>query len=248
MSRKPAHFRGVLTPLSQVRYLLWRLFGGKRAINLGLADGTKLRMRSLRTTDFDIAWQIYWRGDYEAPQPLLNVQKIVDLGANVGYSCMYWCKKYPECRVTALEPHPRHVGLMKENLARNGMLDRVNVVAAAAGSKERNLYLTDAQTSSAVTAEASDLEIRVLDVFQISELALGSIDLLKIDIEGGEYELLSDPRFAELNVRTLVIEWHNTPQYPDGKTWCIEKLQELGYQTHIGCEDLPLAGLIWAFQ
>lgn len=52
MSGKPAHFRGVLTRVSQARYLLWRLFGGKRTINLKLVNGTELRMRSLSTTDY----------------------------------------------------------------------------------------------------------------------------------------------------------------------------------------------------
>jgi FkbM family methyltransferase len=205
-------------------------------------------MRSLSTTDYDIAWQIYWRGDYEAPQPLCDVRKVVDLGANVGYSCIYWCNKYPDCRVTALEPHPAHVEIMKDNLARNGLLNRVNVVAAAAGANERSSYLTDARTSSTVTDQASDFEIRVLDIFRQSEFAGETIDILKIDIEGGEYELLFDPRFRNLNVRVLVIEWHNTTEHPDGKTLCLQKLKEFGYQTHIGSEDLPLAGLIWAFR
>lgn len=204
-------------------------------------------MRSLSTTDYDIAWQIYWRGDYEAPRPLENVRKVVDLGANVGYSCIYWCKRYPECSVTALEPHPVHVKVMQGNLARNGLLDRVSLVAAAAGAKQRHSYLTDARTSSAVTDEASDFEIDVLDIFR-EPCMEGPIDILKIDIEGGEYELLSDPRFEKLDVRTLVLEWHATPERPDGKDWCVQKLGELGYETEIGSEDLPLAGLIWAFR
>jgi FkbM family methyltransferase len=246
MSGSPAHFRNVLAPMSQVRYAVWRVLGGKHPIDVKLSNGSRLRMRSLSTTDYDIAWQIYWRGDYEAPQALRDVRKVVDLGANVGYSCLYWCNKYPECRVTAFEPHPAHVAIMKDNLARNGLLGRVNVVVAAAGANERNAYLTDARTSSSVTEQAAGFEIRVLDIFQQSEWAMEPIDILKIDIEGGEYELLFDPRFRELNVRTLVIEWHNTQEYPDGKAVCLQKLHEFGYKTHIGSEDLPLAGLIWA--
>lgn len=247
MSRQPTHFRDVLKPMSRARYMIWRFFGGKRPIDVKLATGTRLRLRPLTTTDYDIAWQIYWRGDYESPRSLENVRKVVDLGANVGYSCLYWCQRYPACRVTALEPHPVHVNIMQGNLAQNNVLDRVHVVAAAAGSSQRHSYLTDARTSSTVTDQASDFEISVVDIFQQPDVA-GPIDILKIDIEGGEYELLSDPRFEELDVRTLVLEWHNTPEYPDGKAWCLEKLQEFGYETHIGNEDPPLAGLIWAFR
>jgi FkbM family methyltransferase len=247
MSKKPAHFSGVLKPASRARYMIWRLMGGKRPIDLNLSIGTRLRLRPLATTDYDVAWQIYWRGDYESPRPLKDVRRVVDLGANVGYSCLYWCQRFPECRVTAFEPHPVHVNIMKGNLAQNAFLDRVDLVTAAAGSSQRHSYLTDARTSSTVTDQVADFEIRVVDIFGEQDLA-GPIDILKIDIEGGEYELLSDPRFEILNVRTLVLEWHSTAEHSNGKAWCLQRLQALGYQTHIGNEDPPLAGLIWAFR
>jgi FkbM family methyltransferase len=247
MTKQPAHFRDVLTPTSRVRYALWRFLGGKRPIDLVLASGLRLRMRSLATTDYDVAWQMFWRGDYESPEPLQDVRRIVDLGANVGYSCLYWCQRYPQSHVTAFEPHPVHLGAIQENLAMNGLLDRVKVVGAAAGTSERHSYLTDGRSSSAVTDQPAAFQIRVLDVFREEELT-NQIDILKIDIEGGEYEILSDPRFAELNVRAMVVEWHNSSEHPDGLAWCLHKLQSLGYQTHIGAEDLPLAGLVWAFR
>jgi FkbM family methyltransferase len=190
---------------------------------------------------------MFWRRDYESPQTLHNVRQVVDLGANVGYSCLYWCHEYPECQVTAYEPHPVHLGAIDDNLARNGFLDRVKVVAAAAGSKEGRLYLTDAGSSSAITGHPSAFQVSVIDIFRVREMT-GAIDILKIDIEGGEYELLSDPRFAGLDVRALVVEWHTTAEHPDGREWCVQRLQSLGYQTYIGCEDLPLAGLVWGFR
>ncbi len=247
MTKQPARFRDVLTPMSRARYIVWRLLGGRRTIDVDLASGVRLRMRSLATTDYDIAWQIFWRGDYESPIPLRDVRRVVDLGANVGYSCLYWCHRYPQSQVTAFEPHPVHVKATKENLLRNGLLDRVKVVDAAAGASERDSYLTDGRSSSTVTEQPAAFPIRVLDIFREQELA-GKIDILKIDIEGGEYELLSDPRFARLDARLLVIEWHKTPEHPDGQAWCLQKLHSLGYRTRIGCEDLPLAGLIWAFR
>ena len=247
MTKQPANFRDVLTPPSRVRYVLWRLLGGKRPIKLSLASGLRLRLRSLATTDYDIAWQMFWRGDYESPQPLESVRRIVDLGANVGYSCLYWCHRYPQSQVTAFEPHPVHVDAIKDNLAMNGFLDRVKLHAAAAGTSEKHSYLTDGRSSSAVTDQPAAFPIRVLDLFREPEMA-DEIDILKIDIEGGEYEILSDPRFAELKARVLVVEWHNSTEYPDGRSWCLQKLQELGYRTHIGAEDPPSAGLIWAFR
>jgi len=247
MTRQKAHFRDVLSPVSRARYTVWRLLGGKRAIDLKLTSGLRLRMRPLTTTDYDIAWQMFWRGDYESPIALTDVRNIVDLGANVGYSCLYWCQKYPQSHITAFEPHPVHVKATHANLLQNGLLDRVKLVEAAAGASERHSNLTDGRSSSAVTDQPAAFQIKVVDIFREKELA-GKIDIFKIDIEGGEFEILSDPRFAALDVRLLVLEWHNTPEYPDAKSWCLEKLHSLGYQTQLGCEDLPLAGLIWAWR
>jgi FkbM family methyltransferase len=204
-------------------------------------------MGSLKTTDYAVAWQMFWRGDYESPKPLDDVRSIVDLGANVGYSCLYWCQRYPQSHVTAFEPHPVHLDAIRVNLARNGLLNRVKVVGAAAGTRERHSYLTDGRSSSTVTDQPAAFQIRVLDIFLEQELT-SKIDILKIDIEGGEYEILSDPRFAKLDVRALVIEWHNSLEYPDGRAWCRQKLQDLGYQIHVGAEDPPLAGLLWAYR
>lgn len=247
MTQQLAHFRDVLTPVSKVRYALWRLFGGKRAIDLTFTGGVRLNMRPLPATDYDVAWQLFWRGDYESPQPLQDVRRVVDLGANVGYSCLYWCHTYPQCQITAFEPHPVHIDAIQKNLTENRALDRVRIVGAAAGTSEKNSYLTDGRSSSTVTDRPAAFQIRVLDFFNEPEMA-NQIDLLKIDIEGGEYEILSDPRFAALNIRAIVVEWHNSEQYPDGRAWCLQKLQELGYRTHLGAEDPPSAGLVWAFR
>lgn len=247
MRKRPAHFRGILAPVSRARYTIWRLLGGKHPINLDLASGLQLHLRAMSSTDYDVAWQIYWRGDYDSPQALHEVRRVVNLGANVGFSCLYWCHTYPGCRVTAYEPHPVHLDAINNNLKRNGLLDRVKVVAAAAGTGERLSYLTDGRSSSTVTEHPSAFKIRVLNIFREPEMN-GTIDLFKIDIEGAEYEILSDPRFGKLDVRALVIEWHKTPEHPDGLWWCLQKLQNLGYQTEVGAEDPPLAGLIWAYR
>lgn len=249
MAFRGGRFSSLLIATSWARYVLWRLLGGRRAISLSLKSGLRLQVRPLATTDYGVAWEVFWRGCYECPESLQEVRRIVDLGANVGYSCLFWCTQYPESHVIAFEPHPVHLNAIDWHLTENGLRNRVEVVPAAAGTKAQSMYLNDAGSSSTVT----DRPIRpvaypvdVQDVFRTLTPA-GAIDILKIDIEGGEYSLLADPRFGELNVRALVVEWHKKPEYPDGRAWCMARLQALGYRTRVGFEDLPRAGLIWGF-
>lgn len=163
----------------------------------------------------------------------------------MGYSCLFWCQQYPEARVTAFEPHPRHLQAISEHLSANHFSDRVKVVEAAAGSVKGEAHLVDSGSSSTITSSPTGFAVRVLDIFEMLE---PNIDIMKIDIEGGEYGLLDDPRFSSLRPRTVVVEWHKRDGYSDSREWCRTRLQKLGYRTAIGVEDLPLAGLIWGFR
>jgi FkbM family methyltransferase len=204
-----------------------------------------INIRSHSTTDYGVAWDIFFRGCYQCPEPVSEVRNIVDLGANVGYSCLFWCQKYPEARVTAFEPHPRHLSAIAGHLSVNHFSDRVKVVEAAAGVAEGSAYLADAGSSSVITSSPTGFAVPIVDVFKMLD---STIDILKIDIEGGEYGLLGDERFGSLRARTVVVEWHKTDNYPDGREWCQDRLRRFGYRTTKGFEDLPLAGLIWGFK
>ena len=239
------HFRDLLTPVSRAKYLAWRALGGRTPVQLRLRSGLRIRFRSISTTDYGVAFDIFLRGCYRCPEAISQVTNIVDLGANVGYSCLYWCQQYPEAHVTAFEPHPRHVSAIAGHLSANHFADRVEVVEVAAGVAKAEAFLRDAGSSSTITSDQTGYAVPVVDVF---ERLSGPIDILKIDIEGGEYGLLSDERFGSLQARTVVVEWHKTADCPDGREWCQDRLRRFGYRTRTGTEDLPLAGLIWGFR
>jgi FkbM family methyltransferase len=245
MTGKANHFRDLLTPVSWARYVVWRSLGGGAPITLLLKSGLSIRFRSSSATDYGVAFDVFLRNCYQSPEPVSQVKKIVDLGANVGYSCLFWCQQYPEARVTAFEPHPVHLNAIAEHLSANHFTDRVKVVEAAAGVVEASAYLTDAGSSSAITGSPAGFAVPVLDVFPMLD---GKIDILKIDIEGGEYGLLGDERFGAIQARTVVVEWHKITDRPDGREWCLERLRRFGYRTTIGTEDPPLAGLTWGFR
>jgi hypothetical protein len=133
---------------------------------------------------------------------------------------------------------------ISRHLSINGFQNRVQIVEAAADVENGITYLRDGGSSSAVSEAPADFTVQKLDVFDWLD---GEIDVLKIDIEGGEYKLLSDPRFERVKARTVVLEWHQRSEFTQDRQWCENRLQSLGYRTRLGTEDLPLAGLLWAF-
>jgi FkbM family methyltransferase len=251
----PLAFTRALTPSSAMRYLAWRVRGKQGSVWLRLRSEQEfvgpefeLRPNSVGNNDAGVAYEIFIHNYLQVPVriPPERVKLIVDLGANVGMSCLYWLAAYWRAEVIAFEPHPGHVAQCRINLERNDLLRRATVLGVAAGAAPGRAWISDAGTSSQVgTAPGGGYEIEVVDIFAL--LIGRRIDILKIDIEGSEYELLEDPRFGELDVRTIIMEWHERGDRPDGHAWCCERLMELGFQLYPVFEQ-KTHGMMWAYR
>jgi FkbM family methyltransferase len=224
------HFRQMLSWSSRLRYLQWRLTGARRTIWVTTNAGDRLRLRPWQSRDYGTAYEVFVLEVYRPPFVDIDCRTIVDLGANVGFSSLYFARRFPSAEIHAFEPHPVHCGLLDEIVRANGLTGRVRIVPAAAGVADRRVFLTDENRESHVldAGGANAVPVVMLDIFSRLK-ALGSIDLMKIDIEGSEYPILRDRRFASLDVRQLVMEWHRTPEKTEGRAWCIKRLESLGY-------------------
>ena len=252
---RPLAFTRALTPQSAVRYLAWRLRGQRDDVWVRLRSGPEfpgpafeMRRRSADNHDGGVAYEIFIHKFLQAPVriPPERVRLIVDLGANVGMSCLYWLSAYWRAEVIAFEPHPGHAAQCRTNLERNGLLARATLHQVAVAASNGRAWLSDAGTSSQLgDGSGNGFDVEVIDVFPL--LAGRRIDILKIDIEGSEYELLEDPRFATLDIRAIFIEWHERKDRPDGRAWCRQRLQSLGFQLYPVFEQRT-NGMMWGYQ
>lgn len=244
----------MLPPWHRLRYLAWRAgLGGKRPILLQLVGGERLVLRPPPTTDLNTAMEIFFCEVYRSPRPLdaKRIRKIIDLGSNVGYSVVYFSHAFPQATIEAYEPHPDHVRQTSHNIAVNGLENRVNLHAVAAGNRSRQMFLRDAENQSTLMSREGPGHFEVPVVDWLAAAAGEPIDFLKMDIEGSEYEILFDARFADLDISNLVIEWHGTPEYPEGDKDVSELMQRLGYQVERGFHDELEGvkfGLIWGYR
>ena len=235
----PLHFRDILRPLSRLRYAIWRLRKSRERLTIQLKSGLSLSVRPFSSTDYGVAYDIFFRHCYASPRALESVKNIVDLGSNVGYSCLFWCSQYPEAHITAFEPHPIHVEAIALNLSLNAFTSRVEVVPVAVEITSGSAHLSDAGSSSAINDRNVGHLVPVVDLFATLN---GRIDILKIDIEGGEYLLLEDERFGALDVQVVVVEWHKRDDSTQDRTWCEQALQKWGVPNDQGRSGLPTGG------
>ncbi len=174
-----------------------------------LPDNPTLRFAS---ADSQVLEQLYWFGEQGWEPELLpwwrhlcrNSDRVLELGANVGYFTVQGALAAPAARYTAVEPHPVSVGVCRRNLALNG-IDTVEVLAAAATDGRGNGHTTlviareqQATPTVAFMADGSELPgpmaerpatgitVSTVDVRPL----LRDVDLVKLDVEGQEHTLL----------------------------------------------------------
>src|SRR4029077_20758233 len=129
-------FARSLTLSSAFFYGVRRLLGRDGTAQFTARSGPRFELRpdSSGNNDYGVAYEVFVH-EYYNDRNHLNKDKIrfvVDLGANVGFSLLYFLHKYPNCRILALEPHPLHAAQALRNLAIDRNLHRVQLYRQAA--------------------------------------------------------------------------------------------------------------------
>lgn len=242
-----------MTALSMVRYLAWRAAPLGRTLRVTLKNGLQLRLRPLPADDLATAYEAFVLEMYRSPRPVLSgkIRRIVDVGANVGYTVEYLAHHYPTAHIEAFEPHPEHLRFLTRTVQINNLEERVSICPVAAAVENGTAYLVDAGTCSTVIRQEREnvIPVQIVDFFQ----AVGTdrIDLLKLDCEGSEYSILMDSRFEKLEIGALVVEWHATAEHSHAEREITARLRELGRSLEFGINGESRfgirSGMIWAY-
>ena len=239
---------------SRARYLLWRAVPGARRAAVRLRTGERLLIRRAPARDLDLAYEIFVADCYgivPPPDGRAMVRAIVDLGANVGYSAAYWARRFPRAHIDAFEPHPVSRAMLAEMVVANNLDGRVTIHPEAAGNAPGTAVLSDDFTcSSTVFGQRQDgITVQVADFLEFANTR--RIDLLKMDIEGGEYAILMDPRFESLDIGAIIFEWHAKDDSTSPERALFERLASLGWTLVRGTDGgIPglRAGTVYAYR
>jgi FkbM family methyltransferase len=243
-----------MTTASKIRYLIWRALPTDLFVAVRLRSGERLVLRGDPNVDLGVAYEVFVTKPYHSPRPLdsASVRRIIDVGANVGYTLAFWLCRYPLARIEAFEPHPDFVRHLWKNVAANRGMERVTVHAVAVGVRPGEAYLEDVGTMSHLVegGAPSAIKVPVVDFFE--RIGTDHIDILKLDCEGAEHPIVMDPRFATLQIGALAVEWHATLARPDAEREICDRLVQLGWELVPAGDRVELpglkAGLVWGYR
>lgn len=171
---------------------------------------------------------------------------ILDCGGNIGMSVLYYKQIYPAARITTFEPDPVVYGYLQDNMARHGM-DDVRLIQAAVCGREGSLtFHSDGKYASNLAPTGAVLEEgwteREVPCVRLANYLTTTIDFLKINIEGAEWEALADSGPLLRCVNEMVIEYHHLPGLPRTLHSILDLLDRQGFEYLINDFDSETNG------
>jgi FkbM family methyltransferase len=134
---------------------------------------------------------------------------ILDCGANIGLSVIYFKRLYPQAQITTFEADPDICKILAENVAAQGIND-VTIVNKAVWNEETTLTFFKEGGDGGRIEEARDGRAAIkVPTTRLKPYMDRDIDFLKIDIEGAEYEVLKDISPDLSRVKNIFVEYHS---------------------------------------
>ena len=163
-----------------------------------------------KTSDIEVFCQIMVHAELDFPPPE-EVRYIVDAGANIGLSSIFMALKFPGAVIDAVEVADANIPVLRKNTA---FYPQINIYPMGLWFRSAKLKIInpEAEPWAFIVEETDDADpfgISTIGVDDIIKMrGAERIDILKVDIEGGERDLFQCADWIK-HVRCLAIELHD---------------------------------------
>ncbi len=146
---------------------------------------------------------------------LRDVRTIVDIGANIGASTLYFAEKHPQARILAFEPFLESYELLVRNVQglpqistfNLGLFDRDKQVPLRLGLQDS---VTNSIGVGRETSNDKHVPINLRDARTVlTELGVSEVDILKVDTEGCELPIFRSLSALAARAGVIYIEFHH---------------------------------------
>ncbi len=175
-------------------------------------DHPRVQVR-LNTSDMHALQAIFLERELELPLAR-RPKTIIDAGAFIGLSSIYFAWRFPDAKVVAIEPEKSNYELLVENI--DGW-DNIIAVRAALWKRATRLFIYNPgsgnwayqvfRSKSAVRLAQRVPGVRLESLMEMTRVE--RVDILKVDIEGAEIEVFETAASWIQRVGVIIIELHD---------------------------------------
>jgi FkbM family methyltransferase len=179
---------------------------------------------------------------------------IIDCGAHIGMSVLYFKKLFSDSKIIAIEANPYAYKLLEKNIKNNDLTGITTYNAILSDKKGKmSFYINDnmGTFNGSVRKDIGGTTELIVKSMPLSELISGiseKIDLVKIDVEGSESVIISDLSNSSLLgiPEQYIIEYHHKSNNDKAALAdFLKKFEDAGYEynlwsrSQIGtCQDI----------
>jgi FkbM family methyltransferase len=176
-----------------------------------LPNGHKTQFSVTDLSDLLVLSDVFVEAQYAQPK-LDNPSLIIDAGSHIGASVVYFANRYPNCRVVGIEPSPSSFSKLVANTAQFPNVELHNV-ALTGKDGTISFYERSQGWASSIfpSTEGRQVEVRSVTLGSaLTMLKAKHVDLVKLDIEGCEFDVLTTTPPDPAVIDSLVGEIHSS--------------------------------------
>ena len=183
----------------------------KNSLRLVKRNGINLKLDISNVVDHYIYYGVK-DADYNPVLKAITSSKIIlDIGANIGTTSLYFATINSTAKIYAFEPHPDTFNRAVENISLNNFKN-IQLIKSGLGATKETVKLYEVNEHNPgmnrIIAEDKNLPFKIIEIDSLDSIVLKygieHIDMIKLDVEGFEYAVLKGARETLLKWKPLL--------------------------------------------
>lgn len=181
-------------------------------------------------------------------ETIKNSKTILDIGANIGTTALYYASINAEAKILAFEPHPITFKRASENIQLN-KFKNIQLINLGLGEHKEIVKLYEVNEHNPgmnrIIAENKNLPYKEIEIDSLdnilSERQISKIDFIKIDVEGFEYAVLAGGKKSIMQSKPIMfieLDDNNMRENNKSARELIELLLSFGYREIFRADNL----------
>lgn len=159
---------------------------------------------------------------------------IIDCGANLGMSVIYFKQLYPDARIIAFEADDDIFQYLEKNIDSFDYRDVQLINKAVWNCEEVLSFNVEGGAGGRLEEKSIEGIYKKVPCTSLKKYLIGEkVDFLKLDIEGAEYEVIKDCEKELKNIDNLFIEYHSMSGKKQNLDKILSIVRNAGFRYHI---------------